>query len=93
MDFSSLVRDYRSRQNASLRAFASALSENSLESISYQSVKNWEDGIHTPKPMYLLSLALRFSDWRRNFALDALAILKPELYQPDASIPETEVQK
>lgn len=92
MNYQTLVRNYRSRQNASLRAFASALSENSLESISYQSVKNWEDGIHTPNPMYLLSLALRFSDWRRNFALDALAILKPELYKPDSILPETEVK-
>lgn len=90
-----IVRDYRvlvgtSARQTSLRGFAEALSE-ALEAlgrhISYQSVKNWEDGRHLPDAFLMVRLAEagRY-DWRGDFARDVLAALFPEHYEPASEI-------
>lgn len=63
----------------SLRAFADAVG------VSYQTVANWENDQHVPAESFFLALALNHNDWRRKFALDALACLNPERYAPDVS--------
>jgi hypothetical protein len=90
-----IVRDYRvlvgtSEQQATLRAFAALLSEvlDSLgRAISYQSIKNWEDGRHLPDAFLMVRLAEagRY-DWRGDFARDVLAALFPESYEPASEI-------
>lgn len=92
---SQIVREYRilagtSEAEASLRAFASTLSE-ALQPlgrrISYQSIKNWEDCRHLPDgfAMMRLSQAAHY-DWRGSFAEDILAALFPESYGPATEI-------
>ncbi|OGC95276.1 MAG: hypothetical protein A2029_01460 [Chloroflexi bacterium RBG_19FT_COMBO_47_9] len=80
MNISEIVSKYRGEK--SLREFAIDLSDHLPEPISYQSIKNWEDGI---KPSYytILAIFITYDDWRGAFALEILRVLKPELYKPD----------
>jgi len=57
-------------------------------SISYQSIKNWEDGVHLPDQAFILRLSIcaPAGSWQRAFALDLLAALWPELYKPGGEI-------
>ena len=73
----------RYRDGKSLREFAGDLSSKMVEPISYQTIKNWEDGTNKPAYYLILAIALHNDDWRRQFALDILAVLKPEYYAPD----------
>lgn len=74
----------------SLRKFASDLSEVLQPQggrISHQSVKNWQDRKYLPKPFYMLQIARHApADWRRDFALDILAIVLPQSYRPVTEI-------
>ena len=90
-----IVRDYRilagnSERRATLRGFAANLSE-ALQPlgrrVSYQSIKNWEDGLYLPDPFLMLRLsqAARY-DWRGDFAEDVLAALHPDTYRPASEI-------
>lgn len=92
---SQIVREYRilagtSARESTLRSFAASLSE-LLEPagrrVSYQSIKNWEDGRYLPDAFSMLRLSeqTRF-DWRGDFAADILAALFPESYQPASEI-------
>lgn len=92
MEFAQIVKTYRTEQEATLRAFADSLSERAPQSVTHQTVKNWEDGRHIPSASYLLSLALHHNDWRRDFAFDGLAALKPDLYQPVTRIAHSNQQ-
>lgn len=74
----------RYRGEKSLRDFANELSSKMLEPISHQSIKNWEDGETKPSYYVILAIALHNDDWRRQFALDILEVLKPDYYKPDA---------
>ncbi|OGC95327.1 MAG: hypothetical protein A2W25_05265 [candidate division Zixibacteria bacterium RBG_16_53_22] len=77
---SEIISKYRG--DKSLRDFATDLSEKMPESISHQTIKNWEEGI---KPQYytILAIFITYDDWRGAFALEILRVLKPELYKPD----------
>ncbi len=80
MTISEIVSKYRGEK--SLREFAGELSSKMVEPIPHQSIKNWEDGI-IPAYNTILLIALQNDDWRRQFALEILEVLKPELYKPD----------
>ncbi len=90
-----IVRDYRilvgtSARRVPLRKFADSLNEaltNLGRSISYQSIKNWEDGRYLPDAFRMLRLAqTAHYDWRGDFAGDILAALYPESYEPITEI-------
>jgi len=72
----------RYRGEKTLRAFAAELSTKMLEPISHQSIKNWEGGT-IPSYYLILAIALHNDDWRRDFALEILAVLKAEQYERD----------
>ncbi len=61
---------------------------NSPQETTYQSVKNWEDRVHIPRMSFLIPLAFSGEDWRSEFALDTMAILRPKLYKPATYIGE-----
>lgn len=92
---SQIVREYRilagtSDAEATLRAFAASLTE-ALQTlgrrISYQSIKNWEDGRYLPDGFFMLRLSQTAQyDWRGSFAEDILAALYPDSYQPATEI-------
>jgi len=79
-----------SLQPATLRQFARSLSEVlqlSGRAISHQSIKNWGDRRYLPDVYIMLQLANEASnDWRRDFALDILAAVLPESYEPATQI-------
>jgi transcriptional regulator with XRE-family HTH domain len=78
-----IVRSYRNEQGLSLREFAKELSEGiSQDRVSHQSVHNWESGAHAPSYQMLVALALHGYGWRRDFAFDCLAAMKPDTYEP-----------
>lgn len=88
MKISELVTTYRHQNNYSLQDFADALMEAFPgETLSRQAVSEWEQGTSKPKYFFLLAIMLTYqdhgNDWRHNWALETLQLLKPELYQPD----------
>jgi len=90
-----VVQEYRAlasgtRKPATLREFAQALNEVLRpigRSISYQSIKNWQDRLYLPDTLLMMRLAsvARF-DWRGEFAADILAAMHPEEYEPMTEI-------
>lgn len=86
-----IVQQYRilagtSYKPATLREFAQALSE-ALQpvgrSVSYQSIKNWQDRMFLPDTLLMMRLAkVARYDWRGEFAADILAAMYPEEYEP-----------
>jgi len=76
-----IVKRYRGSK--SLREFAADISSKSPQPISHVTIKNWEDQVFVPEYYPMLAIALHNDDWRRQFALDILAVLKPEFYSPD----------
>ena len=81
MTIPEIISKYRGEK--SLRDFAADLSSRMPESISHQTIKNWEDGTTKPGYYEMLAISLHNADWRRQFALEILAVLKPEYFQPD----------
>ena len=82
MVISQIITKYKGE--SSLRDFANLLSEKMVEPISYQTIKDWEDGSYLPRYYTILPIALHYDDWRRTMALEILAILKPDYYAPDS---------
>ncbi len=84
--FTQIVLEYRHYQKLSLRAFANQINEKSIVHLCHQTISNWEKGICTPVYHSLIPIALLYGDWRRDFAIDALAALHPNLYTPIGDI-------
>jgi hypothetical protein len=74
----------RYRNGKSLREFANDLSSQIPQPISHQTIKNWEDRIFLPEYYPILAVAMNYDDWRRQFALEILAAIRPEQYAPDS---------
>ncbi len=90
-----IVEEYRilsgnSAKQATLRAFANNLSDALVavgRAVSYQSVKNWQDRRYLPDGFLMLRLAHAGShDWRGDFAVDILAAIYPDSYEPATEI-------
>lgn len=67
-------------QAATLRAFASCLSEALAphnRQISHQSIKNWTDKRYIPDPSLMRQIAEEaIHDWRGNFAKEILSVIE-----------------
>ena len=79
------------RRPLSFAKFAAALTdvvESYGFSISYQSIKNWEDGVFRPDHALIMQLSIHApqGSWQRAFAFDLLAAQWPELYKPGSEI-------
>jgi hypothetical protein len=81
----------------SLRAFAAELNYVLVEmedSISHQTIKNWEDRVHLPRVYFMMQVEVMAPhDWRRDFAQDILAALRPKLYEPASEIGRTAMKR
>lgn len=98
-----IVKAYRLKlgiyhQPLSFAKFANEL-EKSVRSlgigVSYQSVKNWEDGVHLPDHFFVIQLSIHAPDgsWQNEFAKDVLAAQWPELYEPVSEIGKHALQQ
>ena len=78
------VKTTRKEQDLTQEAFASCLCE-WLPGINLtkQAVSNWERGAYLPDELFLVSVAIAYSDWRKTFALECLAALRPEIWGDD----------
>lgn len=54
--------------------------------VTHQTLKNWEDRLHLPRPGLIMHLAFNASGWQRTFAEDLLAAMRPDLYKPASNI-------
>jgi len=79
--FSKIVRKYRNEQQLSLRKFAAQISENLQKGISHQTIKDWEDGKYPGHVYFFLMVAMRYQDWRRDFAFECLYEIYPDFDQ------------
>lgn len=86
---SQIVRAYRAEQGLTLRGMANALKDQLRETrfanLSAQAIGLWEKGTN-PFPVFLLRVSRTYDDWRREFALDCLAAMEPDLYEPVGAI-------
>ena len=83
-----IVSTYRKQRGLSLRDFARELSEGLKEedSVTYETIRNWERGEYRPNFGLLMTLVMTARDWRMNFAFDVLAAMRPEIYEPMTKI-------
>lgn len=86
------------RRPLSFAKFAVALTdvvESYGFSVSYQSIKNWEDGVFRPDYAFIMQLSIHApqGSWQRAFASDLLAAQWPELYKPGSEIGERLIQQ
>jgi transcriptional regulator with XRE-family HTH domain len=90
-----IVSEYRKQRGLSLHDFAQELSEDlkPQEHVTYETIRNWENGIYQPNFQLLMTLALTVRDWRGDFAFDCLAAMKPDIYEPMTSIGKEAIDK
>jgi len=80
-EFSEIVKRYRMNQQLSLRKFAAQLGEELKNGVSHQTIKDWEDGEYAGHVYFFLAVAMRYKDWRRDFAFECLSVIYPEFDQ------------
>ncbi len=87
--FSQIVRTYRADQGMTLEQMAEALREGMsgtmFAGLSRQAIGLWERET-VPNVTFLIRACRVYADWRREFALDAMAALEPDLFQPVGNI-------
>lgn len=90
-----IVSEYRKQRGLSLRDFAAELSEGlkPQDHVTYETIRNWENGTYQPNFQLLTTLALTVRDWRGDFAFDILAAMKPDIYEPMTSIGREAMEK
>jgi transcriptional regulator with XRE-family HTH domain len=76
-----IVKKYRKQQNLSQDAFGQSLCERlpGVE-LTRQAISNWERGAQTPDYMFLVAMAMAYNDWRFDFALECLQVLRPSVW-------------
>ena len=86
-----IVKKYRASQQMTLRDFAEALSIDS-QTVSYETIRNWEEGKYQPRYHFFIALMMCTKDWRRDFAIDCLSFIKPDIYKPITEIGRSAIQ-
>jgi transcriptional regulator with XRE-family HTH domain len=82
---STIIKKYREEQELTQQGFADALIVAPGGSLTKQQVSYWETGQQKPGYYFLLVITLLYDDWRRDMALECLAVLKPDLFAPEAT--------
>lgn len=78
---SEIVRKIRKYQGITQESFALAICEEIPGiNLTKQAISNWERGSQTPDYMFLVSMTLAYKDWRFDFALECLRILRPAVW-------------
>jgi transcriptional regulator with XRE-family HTH domain len=68
-----IVNNYLNTTGLSMRKFAFELG------VSHAAVSNWASGKSEPDIYFLLDLLKKFCDWRREFAIDLMGIMAPDV--------------
>jgi transcriptional regulator with XRE-family HTH domain len=80
LNLTQIISKYRAERELSLRDFAAQLGKDLPETISHQTIKNWEDGVTKPSYYLIYAIAMNTFDWRRDMAFEILAVLRPDLH-------------
>jgi len=98
-----VVRKYRAQLGAHKRPLSYARFAGELNQavqhlglqVSYQTIKNWEDGLHRPDYFFIMQLAnhTQQQSWQREFAIDLLAVQWPALYPEGSEVAQRILQK
>ena len=76
-----VVSKYRKSQKLTLDQLAEQICEGLPgKDISRQAIHYWENGETQPNYMFLVSMTLAYKDWRFDFALECLRILRPTVW-------------
>ena len=79
-EVTTIFKKYREKEMLTMQELADALASGSGEIVSVPSVQQWESGKHIPQKYIWVKLALNTTDWRRDMALDVLAVLDPSFH-------------
>lgn len=71
VNIQTIVTKYRTERSLTLNAFAEAID------VTHPTIRNWEIGATKPDKYFLLALTMRYSDWRRDFALECIQASYP----------------
>lgn len=76
-----ITKQYRQEWRLSGQAFADALCEK-MKGVSKtrQNVSQWENDTGKPEYLFVILVHMSYSDWRRDWALDVLTVLKPHIW-------------
>jgi len=75
------VKKYRDQKAFSQSAFARKLCEKLPGTeLTRQAISNWERGAQTPDYMFLVAVLMSYGDWRHDFALECLQVMRPEVW-------------
>jgi transcriptional regulator with XRE-family HTH domain len=75
-----IVKKYRQEQQLTLREFAEALTTCCGESVTYQTIHNWENGVHKPSKWILVRTLRKCGDWRFDCADECLSVIDPKIW-------------
>ena len=83
-----VVRKYRKQAKISQGEFAQKVCEQ-IPGVEFtrQAISNWERGAQTPDYMFLVAVLMTYRDWRHDFALECLQVMRPEVWS-DAQVTE-----
>lgn len=82
MTVSQIVQETRKSLDMTLEDFAAELN------VTKQAVNHWERGKRVPDIAFLVITAAVFSDWRRTWAQNCLAAIRPEVFAPAEQVSE-----
>lgn len=75
------VKTFRKQRELTQAAFAQALCERLPGvDLTKQAISNWERGAQTPNYLFLTALVMAYGDWRHEFALACLEVLRPAVW-------------
>ena len=76
-----IIKKYRKETSLTQDAFAESLCVKLPGvSLTKQAISNWERGAQTPDYMFLIAVLMAYNDWRYDFALDCLQVLRPSVW-------------
>lgn len=76
-----IVQNYRKETKLTQEEFAVSLCVKLPGvSLTKQAISNWERGAQTPDYMFLVAMVMAYRDWRFDFALACLQVLRPKVW-------------
>ena len=78
---SKVIKKYRNQQSITQEGFANRLCEGIPGvDLTKQAISNWERDAQTPDYMFMISVLMSYRDWRHDFALECLQVMRPEVW-------------
>lgn len=80
----SIISKVMSERDLTLRSLADALNEKlDGQAITHGAISHWISGRSLPGTDLLVTMLLRYRDWRFDLALDLLQAKRPDIWGPD----------